>query len=95
MQVQDAVGRKLMRNENDIANNAWENRPDANEVLKFIAKISDNNNHEWSWARNSKCKYVSVRFDMRDGGFVLLDRNGSRITFEQLKYQYGIGENDG
>lgn len=33
----------------------------------------------------SRCKYVSLRFDMRDGAFIILDRDGKRIEFQELK----------
>ena len=42
---------------------------------------------DWSWISNSKCKYISLKFDMRDGAFVILDRDKNRITFEELKKQ--------
>jgi hypothetical protein len=42
----------------------------------------------WSWARNWNCKYVELRFDMRDGGFVLRDDKGHRICLEQLMWQW-------
>lgn len=41
----------------------------------------------WSWSSNSECKYISIRIDMRDGAFILLNRDGQRISFEQLQYQ--------
>lgn len=39
----------------------------------------------WSWVRTPRCKYVDVRIDMRDGGFVIKDQDGKRISLEQLK----------
>lgn len=42
----------------------------------------------WSWARNWDCKYINLRFDMRDGGFVLTNSKDERICLEQLKWQY-------
>ena len=42
----------------------------------------------WSWSKNLGCKYVDIRIDMRDGGFVVLNREGERICLEQLKWQY-------
>jgi hypothetical protein len=62
----------------------WETNVD--EVLAFIKKASADHTF-WSWVKNSKCKYVSLRFDMRDGAFVILDRDKNRITFDELKGQ--------
>lgn len=42
----------------------------------------------WSWAYNPGCKYVNLRIDMRDGGFVMTNQNGERINLEQLKWQW-------
>jgi hypothetical protein len=42
----------------------------------------------WSWAYNSDCKYVDLRIDMRDGGFVMTNRKGERINLEQLLWQW-------
>jgi len=43
---------------------------------------------EWSWTRNSRCKYVDLRVDMRDGGCIIMDNKGERISPEQLAFQY-------
>lgn len=42
----------------------------------------------WSWVRNTDCKYINVRIDMRDGHVLLTDRNGKIITIDQLRHQY-------
>lgn len=42
----------------------------------------------WTWARNTKCKYIDVRIDMRDGDCIIKDRDGNIITLEQLQWQY-------
>ena len=44
-------------------------------------------NAAWSWARNSRCKYIGIRIDMRDGHCMITDRDGKAITWEQLEYQ--------
>ena len=43
----------------------------------------------WSWSKNPgwRAKYVDIRIDMRDGGFILLDRAGKRISLEQIQSQ--------
>jgi len=71
-----------MKTKEDIRKNSWEEKSDIQEVIQFI---QDNN--DWTWLKNSQCKYISLRFDMRSGHFVILDRTGERITLEQLKYQ--------
>jgi hypothetical protein len=43
---------------------------------------------EWSWARNSRCKYVTLRLDTRSGAYAIVDRNGNDITMGQLGWQY-------
>jgi len=50
---------------------------------------------DWSWSRNWDCKYINLRFDMRDGGFVLTNNKGERICLEQLKWQYQSLPKDG
>lgn len=43
---------------------------------------------EWSWTKNSRCKYINVRIDMRDGHCYITDREGKEIKLEELQYQY-------
>ena len=74
-----------------IENNIWENNFD--EVIAFIKEVTKSDfdfdsEPKWNWMRNPRCKYVQLRIDMRDGGFVILDRDNQRITFDELKYQY-------
>lgn len=57
------------------------------EVMKVIQK-SRKHNLSWGWYRNTKCKYISLRVDMRDGHCVLMDREDNVITLEDLQYQY-------
>ncbi len=66
-----------------IKHNIWE----AKDVLKEVLSVLEDKN--WRWVRNSQCKYVElrIRIDMRDGGCLLLDRHGNRITVEQFKQQ--------
>lgn len=74
-----------------VDRNHWHDRP---ELQTFIAKILELSGNEtlsdssWSWARNSACKYVDIRIDMRDGGFILVNRHGQRINLAQLEWQY-------
>ena len=42
----------------------------------------------WDWFRNSRCKYINLRIDMRDGNCLIKDRDEELITLEQLRYQF-------
>lgn len=57
----------------------------------LFEKVGENQEPEeeyWSWAKNWDCKYINLRFDMRDGGFVMTNQKGERICLEQLKWQW-------
>ena len=45
-------------------NNSWD--VNLNEVVEFI-KDATIGKIDWKWYRNSGCKYISLRIDMRDG----------------------------
>jgi len=55
------------------------------ELMDGIREVT--NDHNWRWAANMPCKYISIRIDMRDKHALLLDRDGEPITIEQLKRQ--------
>lgn len=78
-----------MKNKEDIENNEWEDSKDLDKVVDFVKKVSKNEfnpmSSDWTWIRNSRCKYISIKIDMRDGAFIITDRSGKRITFDQLK----------
>lgn len=43
----------------------------------------------WSWLNNNRSvKYITIKIDMRDGGYLLLDREGKRISLDQIKWQW-------
>ena len=67
-----------------VEKNVWLTNLD--ETIALIKKLSAEDS-EWTWIRNSKCKYVDIRIDMRDGAFVLRDRDGNRISLKQLAEQ--------
>lgn len=69
-----------------VKNNEWHDRAEIDLFVETIKELSDPE-AKWSWARNWKCKYVELRFDMRDGGFILRDDSGQRISLEALKHQ--------
>lgn len=66
-------------------------KPTLQEVVDFIKEASSpeqpRKKGEWCWTRNSRCKYVELVVDMRDGEFTILDRDRKKISFEDLKYQ--------
>lgn len=49
--------------------------------------LSDARKGIWNWTANSKCKYITLRIDMRDGCLILKDRDDNPITLEELKHQ--------
>ncbi|MBX3653248.1 MAG: hypothetical protein KF686_03625 [Ramlibacter sp.] len=60
-----------------------------NDVISVLALASAG---RWHWGENMDCKYVEVRIDMRDGGCIIKDRHGTRITPAALaKQPYGHG----
>lgn len=59
-------------------------------VMEVIQKMRDN---KWLWPFNSRCKYITLRLDMRDGHCVIRDRNGNIISLADLNRQ--ANQNDG
>jgi hypothetical protein len=76
-----------------IESNSWEMDFD-----KLVAVIKEQTkpDTDWSWVRSRgwRCKYIEIRIDMRDGGFVICDKDGVRISLEELQYQYKRDEDD-
>lgn len=79
-----------------VDNNTWHSSNQLQPTLDALAQrfMPDPNNpwtskFGWSWAKNPgwRAKYVTIKIDMRDGGFVLLDKNGERISIEQIQAQ--------
>lgn len=62
--------------------NTWDSLKDFGEVWEAVKK------GEWHWFANPQCKYVMLRIDMRDGGCLIFDRDGNRITPAQLAHQH-------
>lgn len=83
--------------------NTWHDRSELYGFVAAIFRLSEKpkwtdkgeyaeGSNRWSWARNMDCKYVDLRIDMRDGGFVLVARDGAekaRISLKMLEWQYG------
>lgn len=64
------------------ARNEWDNLRDFVEVWKLQQA------GKWRWYANTRCKYVELRIDMRDGGCIIRDRERVRISPAELAYQY-------
>ena len=75
-----------------VDNNIWHD--DLSQLVEVV-KFCTQPDFVWSWSRTPgwKCKYVDVRIDMRDGGFILSDKDGNRISPEQLK-AWGLKDHD-
>jgi hypothetical protein len=62
--------------------NTWDSLAD------FVKVWHAQQEGKWAWFANSRCKYVELRIDMRDGGCIIRDREGTRISPAELAYQY-------
>lgn len=89
-----------------IEANKWHDMPELDEFIRVIKQLSSpkvydergnfiSGNHSWSWSQNYQCKYITLRFDMRDGGFNLCADKIGRISLDQLKWQYSDKYNCG
>lgn len=67
--------------EEKIKTNTWDH------IKDVLPVIEDMRRKKWSWAMNSRCKYIELRIDTRDGGCIIMDRDGERISLDQLKRQ--------
>lgn len=43
---------------------------------------------DWTWARNTRCKYVTISIDTRSGHATIMDRDRHQISTDQLEWQY-------
>lgn len=55
---------------------------------KFKEWIDLRSSGKWSWIKNTLCKYVTIGIDARSGVYSIKDRDGKKITFERLMWQY-------
>lgn len=62
--------------------NVWDHVKD---VWAVLGRVSDGS---WVWFRNTRCKYIDVRIDMRSGNCIIKDNDGNRINPSDLAYQY-------
>jgi hypothetical protein len=76
-----------------IETNTWEGTEQLKDLFDFILKVatdcplSERYKRGWDWTKNFDCKYIDIRIDMRDGGFILRNREGKRIELKDLKHQ--------
>jgi hypothetical protein len=69
-----------------IAANQWDHVDDVIRILQLARS------GKWSWCENTNFKYINVRIDTRDGGCILMDRNGKRADISDFEKQpYGHG----
>jgi hypothetical protein len=54
------------------------------DILRVIERAKAG---EWEWWRNSNCKYIGIRVDMRDGHCFLTNRDKQPITLAELEHQ--------
>lgn len=64
-----------------IQSNTWDHFGAILPTLKAISR------GDWYWGANSRCKYIEIRLDTRDGGCILYDRERVRISPEQFSHQ--------
>lgn len=64
-----------------MAVNQWDHFGDILPTLKAISR------GDWYWGANSRCKYIEIRLDTRDGGCLLFDRERVRISPAQFAHQ--------
>jgi hypothetical protein len=65
-----------------IESNQWDH------IQDFIRVLQGSRDGSWVWWKNSRCKYVNLRVDMRTGHCILMDRDGQRIDPTELEWQY-------
>ena len=65
-------------------------QPFENWIGPVLAIITNKVN--WTWASNSRCKYINIRIDMRDGAAVIRDEDGNEISVKDLSRQLKGGE---
>lgn len=63
--------------------NVWDHIDDALAVIE-LARAG-----QWHWCENMRCKYITLRIDMRDGGCIIRDGDDNRINPADLIAQRG------
>lgn len=55
------------------------------QIAAWLAKVASG---EWTWVRNTRCKYVTLRIDTRRGAYLVKDRDDQPLTANELEWQY-------
>ncbi len=72
-----------------IGSNTWDHFGDILPTLKAISR------GDWYWGANTRCKYIEIRIDTRDGGCILYDSKRVRISPQQFAHQsHDLGKMD-
>jgi hypothetical protein len=58
--------------------NAWED-----DVFALVRRMEAVKDQPW-WTSDSQLKYISLWIDARDGGFILKDRDGNRVSPDRV-----------
>lgn len=79
-----------MKNDIEIKVNEWEDRSNLYRVINFLYSHARRPTAkdivmDWWWLKKPICKYVELRIDMRDGNFIIRNREGHRISWEDLR----------
>lgn len=56
--------------------------------LTAVADIATVIGSRWTWALNSKCKYLNLTINTETGLCVMRDRDGTETSLQQLAWQY-------
>lgn len=85
-----AAGRSYIEANLDIAPVADKQRFNIWDKFAVVTEtIAKSLSGEWLWWRNSRCKYINVRIDMRSGDCIITDNQGQRIGPSELRHQFG------
>lgn len=63
-------------------------RPSIVSMEDFKSWVDSITSNCWSWVKNTRCKYVTIRIDTRRGVYSIKDRDGREISLGQLFWQY-------
>jgi len=79
-----------MSNSNDIpSKQPW--KP-FQEIVDGVNKVLKKAN--WTWCRNQRCKYITIKIDTRDRNAILCDRYGNLMELKDFERQYKGESND-
>jgi len=56
-------------------------------VIKDKMSLIHQKSNSWHWSKNTRCKYIQIYLDTRDGLCTIKDRYGKYITLDELIFQ--------